>query len=59
METNNEIYAAAGNEFESANCHDIIDARTIVISSNRVASFLQIYYRVKYHKSYKIFSSPK
>lgn len=42
MEANNEIYAATGNEFESANCHDIIDAPTIVISLNRVASFLQI-----------------
>lgn len=42
METNNEIYAATGNEFESANCHDIIDAPTIVISLNRVTSFLQI-----------------
>lgn len=42
MEANNEIYAATGNEFESANCHDIIDAPTIVISLNRVTSFLQI-----------------
>lgn len=42
MKANNEIYAATGNEFESANCHDIIDAPTIVISLNRVASFLQI-----------------